>query len=471
MEHEAGRPMSSIDTSQIWQNALGEIQIQMRPEDFRTLFRNTRLVSCEDGTCIVGVENPFAVEWLTSKCAGLVSRTMTTLLGKPADVQFVVHQHEAPEGARPALALKPPPAEGVRGSRKRRVALGDTQPAISPRYTFDTFVVGMNNRFAHAACCAVAERPGLVHNPLFIYGGVGLGKTHLLHAIGHAALNRGLQVVYVSSETFTNEFIESISRGRMEEFRAKYREPHILLIDDIQFIAGKEQTQEEFFHTFNAVYEASGQIVITSDRHPKAITTLEDRLRSRFVWGLMTDIQPPDLETRTAILRAKMAEADRSGAPLPVPSEVLDFIAAKVSSNIRELEGALNRVVAYAQLLNTAVTVEVAAAALNEVLEPAGRGAVAPEQVIDAVCRATGVTRRELEGKQRDRRVVVPRQIAMYLLREETELSLSEVGSRFGGRDHSTVLHSCEKVAADLERDDRLRSTVKTIREALTRVS
>ncbi len=463
--------MTAIDTTQIWQNALGEIQIQMRPEDFRTLFRNTRLVSYEGGRCVVGVENPFAVEWLTSKCASLVSRTMSSLLGKPADVHFIVQQHEAAAEQRPTLALKSQPAEAPKSARKRRAPLGDGQPAISPRYTFDTFVVGMNNRFAHAACCAVAERPGLVHNPLFVYGGVGLGKTHLLHAIGHAALNRGLQIVYVSSETFTNEFIESISRGRMEEFRTKYREPHILLIDDIQFIAGKEQTQEEFFHTFNAVYEANGQIVITSDRHPKAITTLEDRLRSRFVWGLMTDIQPPDLETRTAILRAKMAEADRSGSPLPVPSDVLDFIAAKVSSNIRELEGALNRVVAYAQLVKAPVTVDVAAAALNEVLEPAGRTSVAPGQVIDAVCRATGVTRGELESKQRDRRVVVPRQIAMYFLREDTDLSLSEVGALFGGRDHSTVLHSCEKIAADLERDERIRNSVKTIREGLTRIA
>jgi chromosomal replication initiator protein len=419
---------------------------------------------------VVGVGNPFAVEWLASKCTGLVSRTMASLLGQPAAVEFVVQQREVSDAKPPALALRPPPAEGRVATRKRRPPLGENQPALRLRYTFDTFVVGMNNRFAHAACCAVAERPGQVHNPLFIYGGVGLGKTHLLHAIGHEAVTRGLQVVYVSSETFTNEFIESISRGRMEEFRAKYRESHILLIDDIQFIAGKEQTQEEFFHTFNAVYEASGQIVITSDRHPKAITTLEDRLRSRFVWGLMTDIQAPDLETRTAILRAKMAEADRNGTPLAVPSEVLDFIAAKVSSNIRELEGALNRVVAYAQLLATPVTVEVAAAALNEVLEPAGRAALSPGEVIDAVCRATGITRQELESKARDRRVVIPRQIAMYLLREDTDLSLSEVGSLFGGRDHSTVLHSCEKVAADLEKDERLRALVKTIREGLTRL-
>jgi chromosomal replication initiator protein len=464
---EDGELIATIDTSQVWQNALSEIQIQMRPEDFRTLFRNTRLVSYDGRRCVVGVENPFALDWLATKCAALVSRTLGSLLGQPAEVEFIVQQAESNQGKAPALALRPPPVEQRTPQRKRRPSLGDGQPALRARYTFDTFVVGMNNRFAHAACCAVAERPGQVHNPLFIYGGVGLGKTHLLHAIGHAAVTRGLQVVYVSSETFTNEFIESISRGRMDEFRTKYREPHILLIDDIQFIAGKEQTQEEFFHTFNAVYEASGQIVITSDRHPKAITTLEDRLRSRFVWGLMTDIQPPDLETRSAILRAKMAEADRNGAPLAVPSEVLDFIAAKVSSNIRELEGALNRVMAYAELTKSTVTADVAAAALNEVLEPPGRGAATPGEVVDAVCRATGVLRTDLESKQRDRRVLLPRQIAMYLLREDTDLSLSEVGTLFGGRDHTTVLHSYEKVAAALERDERLRATIKTIREGL----
>jgi chromosomal replication initiator protein len=339
---------------------------------------------------------------------------------------------------------------------------------MSPRYVFDTFIVGANNRLAHAASVAVAERPGQVHNPLFIYGGVGLGKTHLLHAIGHEAAGRGLQVVYVSSETFTNQFIESISRGRMEDFRGRYRQPHILLIDDIQFIAGKEGTQEEFFHTFNAVYEGGGQIVLTSDRHPKAITTLEDRLRSRFVWGLMADVQQPDLETRIAILRAKMAESSRQWA-VSAPTEVLDFIAAKVPSNIRELEGALNRVIAYAMLAGAPVTLDLAARALQEILEPAGRKQVAPSAIVDAVCTATQVTREEIEGKQRDHRIVVPRQIAMYLLREQTQLSLSEVGALFGGRDHSTVLHSCEKIAEQMDHNVSLSGTIRTVREILAK--
>ena len=460
--------MARTDTRQLWQNALGELQLQMRPEDFRTWFRNTHLLAYDGDRCIVGTENPFNVEWLSSKCTSLVSRTLQSIIGNPVNVEFVVGRPEPPSPAPPPLRLSPPPP-GRRPARtgRRSQPIEDDGPAISPRYTFDTFVVGSNNGLAHAASMAVAERPGQVHNPLFIYGGVGLGKTHLLHAIGHRALDRGLEVVYVSSETFMNEFIDSIKQGRMEEFRARYRKSRVLLVDDIQFLAGKEQTQEEFFHTFNAVYQASGQIVISSDRHPRAITTLEDRLRSRFVWGLMTDIQAPDLETRTAILRRKMAESVRAGGSSVVPNEVLDFIAQKVASNIRELEGALNRVRAYAELARAPVSLELAGLALHEMLESAGRRVVAPDAVIRAVCRTTGVPRQDLAGKHRDRRVLVPRQIAMYLLREETDLSLSEVGALFGGRDHSTVLHSCDKIATELERNDRLRSSVRSVREAL----
>jgi chromosomal replication initiator protein len=463
-----GEHMMTLDTQRIWQNALGELQIQMRPADFRTWFRDTNLLSYDGDRCVVGVENPFSVEWLSTKCNGLVSRTLQGLLGKPVDVEFVVGRSEAPEPVVEPLRLDSPPAVTRKAQAKTRSARQklDDNPVMSPRYVFDTFVVGTNNRLAHAASMAAADRPGQVHNPLFIYGGVGLGKTHLLHAIGHAALSRGLQVVYVSSETFTNQYIDSIRRGRMDEFRARYRQPDILLIDDIQFIAGKEQTQEEFFHTFNALYEASGQIVLTSDRHPKAITTLEDRLRSRFVWGLMTDIQQPDLETRIAILRAKMAEAGRYATAV-APTEVLDFIAGKVQSNIRELEGALNRVIAYATLQGSPVTLDVAAAALAELIEPAGRRRAAPSQIVEAVCTVTQISHEEIEGKQRDRRIVVPRQIAMYMLRESTELSLSEIGGLFGGRDHSTVLHSCEKIGAEAEHNPSIRATLRQIQESL----
>ena len=456
-----------VDRHEIWQNTLGELQIQMRPEDFRTWFRDTTLVSYDGTTCVVGVENPFNVDWLSSKCTGLVQRTLQALLGHPVDVRFQVEHVATPVEPATPLTLSAPASGAPQRRGRRRPPVSLRPPVTSQRYTFDTFVVGRHSQLAHAASIAVAQHPGTAHNPLFIYGGVGLGKTHLLHAIAHSGLDRGLEVVYVSSETFTNEFIESISRGRMEEFRAKYRSTNILLIDDIQFLAGKEQTQEEFFHTFNAVHSANGQIVITSDRHPKAISTLEDRLRSRFVWGLMTDIQAPDLETRTAILRAKVAEASRSGTNRTVPSDVLDFIAVKVPSNVRELEGALNRVLAYAALMQAPVTVDLAAAALQEILQPTGRTAVDPTEIIEAVCRTTAVSRGDLESKLRDRRVVFPRQIAMYLLRENGGLSLTEIGTYFGGRDHTTVLHSCEKVNHDLEHNERVRSTVRAVREVL----
>jgi chromosomal replication initiator protein len=462
------RTQSAIDNRQLWQNALADIQLQVRPEDFRTWFRNTSLLACEGSTCIVGVENPFNLEWLRTKCSAVVGRTLEGLLGMPVQVKFIVGRPE-PTSTPPApLRLSSP--SGRRGRANGRQAnVAETGPAISPRYTFDTFVVGSNNRLAHAASVAVANRPGQAHNPLFIYGGVGLGKTHLLHAIGHAALARGLEVIYVSTETFMNDFIESIARKRSEDFRAKYRRTQVLLIDDIHFIKGKEATQEEFFHTFNAVHQANGQIVITSDRHPRAIAPLEERLRSRFVWGLMADIQPPDFETRTAILRAKVEDVGRNGSGSPVPIDVLDFIAEKVPSNIRELEGALNRVLAYADLARTDVTLDSAAAALHELIETDNRRSFAPDEVIAAVCTTVGVAPDDLKSPQRDRRVLVPRQIAMYLLREETDLSLAEVGSYFGGRDHSTVLHSCEKVAAELEHSEQLRSRIHNVREALAR--
>jgi len=460
--------MIALDTQQIWKNALGELQIQMRPEDFRTWFRDTNLVSYDGTRCVVGVENQFKIEWLSTKCNGLVSRTLQGLLGQPVGVEFVVRPNETADVAAEPLQLSPPPTQPAAKARSRRQKVEETQRTMSPRYVFDTFVVGASNRFAHAACVAVSEHPGQIHNPLFVYGGVGLGKTHLLHAIGHEAMTRGLEFVYVSSETFTNQFIESISRGRMEEFRARYRQPDILLIDDIQFIAGKEGTQEEFFHTFNAVYQSGGQIVLTSDRHPKAITTLEDRLRSRFVWGLMTDISQPDLETRIAILRTKMIGPGRQSTAV-APLEVLEFIAAKVPSNIRALEGALNRVLAFAQLTNEPVTMELAAVALRDTLEPAGRRTFAPASIIDAVCAATRVSGDEIRGKQRDRRIVQPRQIAMYLLRESTELSLTEVGALFGGRDHSTVLHSCEKITAEQEHNPTVRNTLRSVQELLSK--
>jgi chromosomal replication initiator protein len=317
---------------------------------------------------------------------------------------------------------------------------------------------------ANAACQAVADHPAHAYNPLFLYGGVGLGKTHLLHAIGNQVLDHDpeINVLYVSSERFTNELINAIRGQKNEEFRIRYRNIDVLLIDDIQFIAGKDATQEEFFHTFNTLHSATKQIVISSDRPPKAIVTLEERLRSRFEWGLIVDIQPPDLETRTAILRAKGDQLQ-----IPIPPNVVDFLAHKIQSNIRELEGCLNRVTAYARLHNTPITVDVASAALSELLNDNHRKRITPEAVIRAVSEYYGIDQRILFGRGRSRNIVVPRHVAMYLLREETGSSLVEIGTLLGGRDHTTVIHGCDKIAEEITTDHRLRNEVLAIREKL----
>ena len=335
---------------------------------------------------------------------------------------------------------------------------------LNPRYTFEAFIVGNSNRLAHAASLAVAEAPGESYNPLFLYGGVGLGKTHLLHAIGHQGVQTGLAVLYVSSEQFTNEIINAIRYRTTEEFRAKYRSVDILLVDDIQFIAGKESTEEEFFHTFNSLHEMSKQIVICSDRPPKAIVSLEERLRSRFEWGLIADIQPPDLETRMAILRVK-ADLLR----YRVPDDIIAYIAGRVQTNIRELEGCLNRLMAYQQLHRTELTMDVARAAMSSLGSDTRETRLSSKQIVQAVAEYYQISLDAMCGKQRDKHIVMPRQIAMYLLRQETEASLLEIGQLFGGRDHSTVLHACEKIDREVNINPSLRREIVAIREQLLR--
>jgi chromosomal replication initiator protein len=335
---------------------------------------------------------------------------------------------------------------------------------LNLRYTFDAFIVGNSNRLAHAASLAVAEAPGESYNPLFLYGGVGLGKTHLLHAIGHQGVRTGLAVLYVSSEQFTNEIVNAIRYRTTEEFRAKYRSVDILLVDDIQFIAGKESTEEEFFHTFNSLYEMSKQIVICSDRPPKAIVSLEERLRSRFEWGLIADIQPPDLETRMAILRVK---ADL--LHYHVQDEIIAYIAGRVQNNIRELEGSLNRLMAYQQLHHTDLTMDVARAAMSSLGSDTHDPDLSGQQIAQAVAEYYHISLEAMCGKQRDKYIVTPRQIAMYLIRQETSTSLFEIGQLFGGRDHSTVLHACEKIDRSLQTNANLRREVIAIREQIIR--
>jgi chromosomal replication initiator protein len=336
--------------------------------------------------------------------------------------------------------------------------------SLNPRYTFRNFIVGSANRLAHAASLSVAERLGHAYNPLFLYGGVGLGKTHLMHAIGNAVVARfpRKRVVYVTSEKFTNDFITCVQQGRFDDFRARYRKIDLLLIDDIQFIADKERTQEEFFHTFNAIHDEGRQIVLSSDRPPRQIATLEERLRSRFEWGLIADLTAPDLETRIAILRAKAEEQS-----VPINSQALEFIARKVASNIRELEGALNRIVAYANMQGMPISTDLAQAVLSNVLYNPRKKAVTPERIALAVSEYYGVDMEALRGQKRERAIVMPRQVAMYLMRAETEVSLLRIGAELGGRDHSTVLHACEKIDREMQENEDLRRELAAVRELI----
>jgi len=460
-----------LNARQVWQAVLGDLQLRLPRSDYETWLQGTSIVAFEDGLVVVGTPNSYAKQWLERRAGELIRRTLSNVLGYTVQVRVVVTGNggavagkaEAGRHKRGVPAALPVEAEGTSSSRQLPLFPG-LSVGLNPRYTFSTFVVGSNNRMAHAAAMAVAENPAHAYNPLFIYGGVGLGKTHLLHAVGHYALQRNgnLRVLYVSSETFTNDLINAIRRQQTDAFRQRYRSNDILLIDDIQFIAGKESTQEEFFHTFNTLHAACKQVVITSDRPPKAILTLEERLRSRFEGGLIVDIQPPDLETRVAILTSKAEERD-----VLLPEAVAQFLAQRVQSNIRELEGALNRVLAFAELNGVPLTVELAQRALDEVFIESRRHPVTPQQVLQTVARRFGLSPDELCSKSRKQEVAMPRQIAMYLMREETGASLAEIGQHLGGRDHTTVLYGCERIAQEIEVDASLRREVLSLREAL----
>jgi chromosomal replication initiator protein len=452
-----------LNLRQIWTAALGELQVGLPRSTYDTWFKDTQALSEEDDVFLIGVPNAFAREWLENKFRPQVRTTLQHLLGRTVDVRFVTSANGGTRPAGPGITPAPSTAAvGQTTSQERREA--PVSAMLNQRYTFATFVVGSNNRLAHAAALSVAERPGHSYNPLFVYGGSGLGKTHLMHAIGHAVIARHpkKRVAYATSEKFTNEFINSIRAQKGEDFRERYRRIDVLLIDDIQFIAGKEGTQEEFFHTFNAIHEEGKQIVISSDRPPKAITQLEDRLRSRFEWGLIADISTPDLETRIAILRAK-AEAQNVAVPPPV----IDFLAQRIVSNIRELEGALTRIVAYAALQASPVTTQLAQEVLQNILYNPQRKTLSPERIAETVARYYGVPLDQLKGRARDKQVVLPRQIAMYLMREETEAPLLRIGEVLGGRDHSTVLHGCEKIEREMAENDEFRRDVGALREML----
>ncbi len=442
-----------MNSQQAWQATVGQLQMEMSKAAFDTWVRSAELVNHREDAFTIGVPNAYARDWLESRLSTTVTRLLTGIMGRPQSVRFIVWHREYENEEEGDVTME-------RGEKEQPHENGHRSTVMNPRYTFENFVVGASNRLAHAACMAVAENPARAYNPLFLYGGVGLGKTHLLHAIGNSAANRGLQVLYVSSEEFTNDLINAIRTHNTPAFRERYRRIDVLLIDDIQFIAGKESTQEEFFHTFNTLHGQDKQLVISSDRPPKAMVTLEERLRSRFEWGLTADIQPPDLETRIAILRSK---ADRAGRIVPV--EILETIARLVQSNIRELEGALTRVMAFADLSGHGLSQQLVQTALADLLPQ--RGTLEPMQVLQAVADVFGLSPEELLGRSRSRDVALPRQVAMYLIREEVNASLPQIGEALGGRDHTTVMYACEKVADMIERDDRLRRQVLRIREHL----
>ncbi|RXZ83872.1 chromosomal replication initiator protein DnaA [Paenibacillaceae bacterium] len=440
---------------EIWQQVLSIIQTKLSKPSFDTWFKATKASSLKDDLVVISAPTTFAVEWLDTRYTKLVRTTYYEYLGRQVDVKFILEEAKLPESAAPFPAVS------------QTAPIVPEEPfshVLNPKYTFDTFVIGANNRFAHAASLAVAEAPAKAYNPLFLYGGVGLGKTHLMHAIGHYILehNPSTRVLYISSEKFTNEFINAIRDNRGESFRNKYRNIDVLLIDDIQFLAGKEQTQEEFFHTFNALHEERKQIVISSDRPPKEIPTLEDRLRSRFEWGLITDIQPPDLETRIAILRKK-AKAEN----LDIPNEAMAYIAGQIDTNIRELEGALIRVVAYSSLINEDISTHLASEALKDIIPSNRPKMITIQDIQHKVGEFYSLKLDDFKARKRTKAVAFPRQIAMYLARELTDFSLPKIGQAFGGRDHTTVIHAHEKITQQLTQDQELYKIIQNLTDKI----
>ncbi|CEH31603.1 Chromosomal replication initiator protein DnaA [Aneurinibacillus migulanus] len=449
-----GRRHMVTNVKELWDTTLSHIQTRISKPSFETWLKSTKASSLDDSTLLITAPNEFTRDWLESRYSELISETLYEVTGKVITIKFVIPTSNSQQSETDI--------DSVPSSKGNRNNSHDDYPQtmLNAKYTFDTFVIGAGNRFAHAASLAVAEAPAKAYNPLFIYGGVGLGKTHLMHGIGHYVLEQkpNARVVYLSSEKFTNEFINSIRDNQTVNFRNKYRNVDILLIDDIQFLAGKEQTQEEFFHTFNALHEESKQIVISSDRPPKEIPTLEDRLRSRFEWGLITDIQPPDLETRIAILRKK-AKAEN----LEIPNEVMVYIANQIDTNIRELEGALIRVVAYSSLINRDIDTELAMEALKDII-PSNKPRIINIAVIQQVVgEYFDLKMEDFKAKKRTKSVAFPRQIAMYLSRELTDYSLPKIGEEFGGRDHTTVIHAHEKITQILQSDRQMQATVQEL--------
>lgn len=450
-----------------WKATLGELELQMTKATFNTWLKDARLLTCEDDEFVIGVRNDYAKDWLDNRLRDTILRTLSTIVGGKMKIRFVVWSDELIALPTVLNGHAPPKNNKKEPSLSNgQSSLEFTDNYLNERFTFASFVVGPSNRLAHAAALSIAENPGQSYNPLFVYGGVGLGKTHLLHAIGHKRRLMGDRVCYISSETFTNDLVQSIRKKQMDQFRERYRTPDILMIDDIQFIAGKESTQEELFHTFNELHSQGKQVVISSDRPPKAMVTLEERLQSRFAWGLMADIQMPDVEMRKAILQVKAEECSAD-----VPDQIIEMIAHYVRNNIRELEGALNKVVAYAQLSGGKMEPELVDMALVDLIGRPDK--LSLDEVIQATCEYYHVSIEDILSASRKRTIAVPRQVVMYLARTETDESLPRIGAKLGNRDHTTILYGYEKMASLAEVDTEIRRAIMDIKASLydTRVT
>ena len=453
-----------MTTKKVWKAVLGDLQLQVPKPMFETWLKRTKGISHNETTFIVGAPTAFAVEWLERRQYHAIQTIVEKVTRLPLEVQFQVlgSQETGDSGLDAGEGQKEGwlDASTETSDDRRTVYASVARPNLNLKYTFESFVIGSSNQFAYSAAKAVAHAPGDSWNPLFLYSGVGLGKTHLLHAIGHVCASQGKSTRYVTSEQFTNEFISSISTRTTEDFRQRYRSLEVLLIDDVQFLSGKEQTHESFFHTFNDLHNSGNQVVISSDRPPHRLTLLEDRLRSRFQWGLTADIQTPDLETRMAILFSKSHDMG-----VPVEDSVIELIAKRVRRSVRDLEGSLNRMVAESQLMNVPITMQSATRILDDVRPEDSRQSISPEDILEAVARYYGLEAKTLIARGRTKKVSRARQVAMYLLIYELEMSPTQVGRFLGGRDHATIIHGAGKINGEINEDMDLRQDVLNIKE------
>jgi chromosomal replication initiator protein len=441
----------------IWEAALGELQLQVNKPNYDTWLKDTTGISYQDDLFVVGVPNVFIAEWLRNRLYSLIKKTLTGITGKAIDVQFTIQSHSQ---AAPCQT----PAWQADGGTSSKLKEPIKASKLNPKYTFDAFIVGESNRLAYAAALEICEEPGHRYNPLFIYGDTGTGKTHLLHAIGHAVKAKGFKILLASAEQFTNQFIIAIKNNKINDFHDKFRSSDVLLVDDVQFLGGKVQTQECLLHIFNDLYDNNCQIAVTSDRPPKAISSVTRKLRSRFEWGLVADIASPDSETRLAILRFKAKELNASISP-----EVLRFLATQFQHNVRELQGALNRVITYAKLSSAKIDMRLVTQALADIVakDTKQEDILTPKLIMDTIANYYGISPEALVGKQRDNKTALARQVTMYLLRKQNHYSLGEIGKMLGGRDHSTILHGYEKIATEININPQLTKSIEDIHQRL----